>query len=25
MDGEALWRGLRVTARLGVTEGTLRE
>jgi putative protease len=25
MDGESLWRGLRVTARLGVTEGTLRE
>jgi putative protease len=25
VDGESLWRSLRVTARLGVTEGTLRE
>jgi putative protease len=24
-DGESLWRALSVTARLGVTEGTLRE
>ena len=24
LDGQSLWRGLNVTARLGVTEGTLR-